>query len=79
MLIKLLILAMLAAIIGTLGSAVFALLGPRRDPGRMARALTWRVGLSVTLFLLLMAGFASGLIKPHAVEAPTPAPAAHNQ
>ena len=73
MLIKLLILAMLAAIIVSLGSAVFALLGPRREHTRMVRALTWRVGLSVTLFLLLMAGFATGLIKPHEVVAPNPA------
>jgi formate/nitrite transporter FocA (FNT family) len=73
MLIKLLILAMLAAVLVALGSAVFALLGPQRERTRMARALTWRIGLSVTLFLLLMVGFATGLIKPHAVAAPTPA------
>jgi apolipoprotein N-acyltransferase len=77
MLIKLFILAMLAAIIVALGSAVFALLGPRRERARMARALTWRVGLSVTLFLLLMAGFAAGVIKPHAVAPPQPP--AHSQ
>jgi hypothetical protein len=28
----------------------------------MARALTWRIGLSITLFLLLLAGFRFGLI-----------------
>lgn len=72
MLIKFLILAILAAIIVALGSAVFALLGPRRERARMARALTWRVGLSVTLFLLLMAGFATGAIRPHAIAAPQP-------
>lgn len=77
MLIKLLILAILAAIVVALGSAVFALLGPHRERTRMARALTWRVGLSVTLFLLLMAGFASGLIKPHAVDRAQPV--AHSQ
>jgi apolipoprotein N-acyltransferase len=77
MLIKLLILAILSAIIVALGSAVFALLGPQRERARMARALTWRVGLSVTLFLLLMAGFATGAIKPHAVAPPQPP--AHSQ
>ena len=44
---------------------------------RMARALTWRIGLSVVLFLLLLAGFASGVLQPHQ---PFPAsPAGHNQ
>lgn len=28
----------------------------------MARALTWRIGLSIMLFLLLLAGFRFGLI-----------------
>ncbi len=74
MLVKLVILAMLAAILITLGSAVFAMLGPRRGHTRMARALTWRVGLSVTLFLLLLAGFATGVLKPHAVVPPAPPP-----
>ena len=72
MLVKLLILAMLAAILIALGSAVFAMLGPRREHERMARALTWRVGLSVTLFLLLLGGFASGVIRPHAAVATAP-------
>ena len=65
MLVKLIVLAMLAAILIALGSAVFAMLGANRGDQRMARALTWRVGLSVTLFLLLLASFATGLIKPH--------------
>ena len=72
MLVKLIVMAMLAAILIALGSAVFAMLGPRRGDQRMARALTWRVGLSVTLFLLLLAGFATGVIKPHAALPPTP-------
>ena len=67
MLVKLIILAMLTAILIALGSAVFAMLGPRRGHTRMARALTWRVGLSVTLFLLLLIGFATGVLQPHAV------------
>ncbi len=65
MLVKAFILAMLAAILFALGSAVFAMLGPRRGHDRMARALTWRIGLSVALFVLLLAGFASGVLEPH--------------
>jgi len=36
----------------------------RGDSRRMAKALAWRVGLSVTLFLLLVVGYALGLIQP---------------
>jgi hypothetical protein len=32
------------------------------DSRRMVKALTWRVALSVSLFLLLMAGFYFGVI-----------------
>jgi hypothetical protein len=72
MLVKLLILAMLAAIVTALGSAVLAMLGPRRGHAHMARALTWRVGLSVALFLLLLAGFAGGVLRPHAAIPASP-------
>lgn len=77
MLIKAFILVMLVAILIALGSAVFAMLGPKRGRDRMARALTWRIGLSVVLFLLLLAGFASGILQPHQ---PFPTnPAGHSQ
>lgn len=55
----------LLLIITSLGSALLMLLrgGNRAQPSTlMARALAIRVGLSLTLFALLMAGFASGLI-----------------
>ncbi len=77
MLVKAIILAMLAAVLVALGSAVFAMLGPRRDHQRMARALTWRISLSVLLFVLLLAGFASGVLQPH--QAIPPKPTVHNQ
>jgi hypothetical protein len=37
----------------------------RGDSSRMAKALAWRVGLSVALFLFLMAGYFFGLFQPH--------------
>ena len=52
----------LVAIIASLGSALFSMVRERNADGRMARALAIRVGLSVTLFLLLMAGYYFGLI-----------------
>jgi hypothetical protein len=32
----------------------------------MLRALTWRIGLSVALFLLLLLAYRAGWITPHA-------------
>jgi len=55
---------MLIAIVASLGSAAVFMLRGRGDSRRMARALAWRVGLSVTLFVLLLAGYALGLLQP---------------
>ncbi len=55
---------MLIAIVASLGSAALFMLRGRGDSRRMAKALAWRVGLSVTLFVLLALGYALGLIRP---------------
>ena len=52
----------LLLILGSLASALFYLLKGRGDPRKMALALTFRVGLSVALFVLLMASYYFGLI-----------------
>jgi hypothetical protein len=41
---------------------------------RVVKALTWRIGLSVTLFLLLFILFATGVIEPHSAFPGKPAP-----
>jgi len=53
---------MLLAIVGSLFSGLFFLYRDRGDGQRMARALTWRIGLSIALFLVLLAGFRFGVI-----------------
>lgn len=58
------VIAMMVAIIASLGSAAVFMVRGRGDSRRMAKALAWRVGLSVTLFLLLLIGYALGLIQP---------------
>jgi hypothetical protein len=58
------VIAMLIAIVASLGSAAVFMVRGRGDSRRMAKALAWRVGLSVTLFLLLVIGYALGLIRP---------------
>lgn len=59
---RIVVIIFLIAIIASLGSALFYMVKERNGDGRMARALALRVGLSVTLFLLLMAGYYFGLI-----------------
>ena len=56
------VILVLIGIIGSLFSAAFFMFRDRGDSRRMVRALTLRVGLSVALFLLLMAGYYFGLI-----------------
>lgn len=63
----------LVAVLGALASAGFFML--RREPGaegnasaardrRMARALAWRVGLCVALFILILVAWAMGWLRP---------------
>ena len=63
--IKILIIIVLVAIIGSLGSALFHMSRNKGDSKKMARALTVRVGLSVILFILLMLAYYNGLIEPN--------------
>jgi cytochrome bd-type quinol oxidase subunit 2 len=55
----------LIGIVLSLGSALFHLVTDKGDSKKMVRALTVRVGLSVALFIALMAAWAFGLIQPH--------------
>lgn len=66
--IKLLLMLMLAAIVASLGVALYQLASGRGDSGNMLRSLTVRIALSVALFVLLMLAWRMGLISPHGVE-----------
>jgi hypothetical protein len=56
------VIAMLIAIVASLASALWSMLRPGKDPKRMVKALSLRVGLSVTLFLILMISYYFGFI-----------------
>jgi len=58
----------LIGIVVSLGSALFHLMNDKGDSKKMVRALTVRVGLSVALFLILMAAWALGFIQPLGVN-----------
>ena len=61
---KVLIAVLLIGVVLSLGQALFAMSSGPDHSGRMVRALTVRVGLSVLLFAILMIGSHYGLIEP---------------
>ncbi|MCW8853016.1 MAG: twin transmembrane helix small protein [Gammaproteobacteria bacterium] len=64
MVFKIVILSLLFVVLISLGSALVAMAkGDKSD--RMLKSLTWRIGLSVFIFILLLIGQATGLITPH--------------
>ena len=62
---KILVLAAVAGILYSLGSALYHLTAQKGDQQKLMRSLTWRIGLSVALFLLLFVAWYLGLIRPH--------------
>ena len=61
---KLLVILILLGIVGSLGSALVYLFKDTNDSRRTVRALTWRISLSVALFVLLLVSYWLGLIQP---------------
>ena len=67
MLIKIVVILILLMIFISLGSGFFFLLRDRGRSHRAVKSLTWRIGLSLTLFIMLMIAYGTGLITPHGV------------
>lgn len=69
MLVKMIVVLFLFFIIYALGSAMYYLTRERTtaDADRVVKALTWRISLSLLLFVLLLIAYAMGWIKPHGV------------
>ena len=55
------VIAVLVGIVASLGSALFFMMRDRSGSSRMVKALAIRVGMSVALFVFLMAGYYFGL------------------
>lgn len=63
---KLLILLIFLGILISLGSGmVYLVRDSGKDSKRVVKALTWRIGLSIALFVILLLAWANGLIQPH--------------
>lgn len=67
MLIKAIIVLFIGFILFSLGSALCYLVRDKGESTRVVKALTWRIGLSIVLFILLMVAFALGWLKPHSI------------
>lgn len=63
--IKAIILLLLLAILVSLFSGLFFLNQDQGNTRRTVHALTWRISLSVLLFLVLLFAYFNGLIQPH--------------
>ncbi len=55
-------------ILGSLGSALFFMMRDKGKTNRTVHALAMRVGLSITLFLLLLASYKMGWIAPTGIR-----------
>ncbi len=58
----------LLLIVMSLGSALFYLLRDKSQSTRTVKALTFRIGLSLALFFLLLIAYYIGLITPHGIN-----------
>ena len=55
------------AVLYNLGAALWYMMSGQSASGRTVRSLSWRIGLSVGLILLVVIGILTGVIRPHGV------------
>jgi len=66
---KYLVIVILLLILISLGKALFHLSSSKPgQSGKMVKALAWRIGLSVFLFVLLLFAYSQGWIEPQRVH-----------
>ena len=63
--IKVVVLVLLGLIVTSLGKALFHMSSSPEDSAKMAQALTFRIGLSVALFIVLVIAWYAGALTPH--------------
>lgn len=65
---KLFVVVVFIAILYNLGVALYYLYFDKGKTHRTVRALSWRIGLSIGLVLLIVLGVFLGFIEPHGVR-----------
>jgi putative copper export protein len=63
----LLIIGFLIVILWNLGAGLYYMLVDKGKTQRTVRALTWRIGLSVALILIVIVSIYMGWIEPHGI------------
>lgn len=66
--VKALVLVLLAAAVVSLFRALTAMMRGEGGGGKTVRALTWRIGFSVLIFLFLLLSMYMGWVQPHDVN-----------
>jgi hypothetical protein len=64
---KAIILVVMLIILIALGSSLIYLVRDEGKTRRAVKALTWRIGLSLILFIFLFFAFSVGWLKPHGI------------
>lgn len=72
MVIKIILLIFLLLIIGSLGAGMFSLIKDRGETDRTVKFLTYRIILSIMVFVVLGVSFLMGWIQPHGLLPPAP-------
>lgn len=65
---KIFVILLLLLAIGSLASGLFFLTHDRSQTNRTVKALTWRIGLSITAFLFILIGWYFDLLPIHGVQ-----------
>lgn len=64
---KIIVLFIMLIILFALGSGLFFLVKDVGKSKRTVKALSWRIGLSLALFIFLLIAFSLGWLKPHPI------------
>jgi putative copper export protein len=62
---KILVGVLLVAILASLASALYFLLNDDASSNRMVKALSWRIGLSIAAFVVLIVAALMGWVEPN--------------
>jgi hypothetical protein len=65
---KILVAIAFVMILGSLGSALFFLMRDKGKSNRTVKALAFRVGFSIALFVLILVAYSQGWIQPTGIR-----------
>lgn len=63
----LVVVAFFIFILWNLGAGLYYMMVDKGRSTRTVKSLTWRIGLSVGLIVLVIVGIATGLVEPHSL------------